>query len=145
VSAIQPIVTRRTDMTVAALLRGARVDRWRRIALASAKQSRRATLPDVHTPLTFETWLDEPAAEARLMFVEPGVEGAEPLAALRGARVPATAALVIGPEGGWDPSESTAGRSRGLRLVSLGPRTLRADAVPVAAISVLNFLWDHSC
>jgi len=31
--------------------------------------------------------------------------------------------------------------ARGVRLFSLGPRTLRADAVPVAAISVLNFLW----
>ena len=31
--------------------------------------------------------------------------------------------------------------ARGVRLVTLGQRTLRADAVPVAAISVLQFLW----
>src|SRR5690349_21103776 len=57
VAAVQPIVTRRTEVTVAALVRGARVDRWRRVALASAKQSRRAVLPEVRMPLTFDNYL----------------------------------------------------------------------------------------
>src|SRR4051812_47757960 len=50
VSAIHPIVTKRTETTVAALIRGARMDRWRRVALASVKQSRRATLPEIRSP-----------------------------------------------------------------------------------------------
>jgi 16S rRNA (uracil1498-N3)-methyltransferase len=145
VTAIQPIVTRRTEVTVAALMRGARVERWRRIALASAKQSRRAVLPEIRMPLTFETWLAEPAPDVRLMFVEPGIEGAEPLSVLRTEPVPRTSSLAVGPEGGWDTAESEAARASGLRLMSLGGRTLRADAVPVAALSVLQFLWDHSC
>jgi 16S rRNA (uracil1498-N3)-methyltransferase len=145
VSAIQPVVTKRTEVTVAAILRGARVERWQRIALASAKQSRRAVLPEILTPLPFETWLDEPPAAVRLMCVEPGIDGVELISALRTEAPPATAALVVGPEGGWDPAECTAAHARGLRLVSLGGRTLRADAVPIAALSVLQFLWDHSC
>src|SRR5436305_6427458 len=58
-AAIQPIVTKRTEVTVAALIRSARVDRWRRLAIASVKQSRRAVLPEVRMPLTLETLLDE--------------------------------------------------------------------------------------
>lgn len=145
VSAIQPVVTKRTEVTVAAILRGARVERWQRVALASVKQSRRAVLPEILTPLTFETWLDDPAPDLRLMFVEPGLDGAEPLTAFKLAPIPATAAFLVGPEGGWDPSECAAARARGVRLVSLGGRTLRADAVPIAALSVLQFLWDQSC
>jgi 16S rRNA (uracil1498-N3)-methyltransferase len=145
VTAIQPIVTRRTEVTVAALLRGARVERWRRIALASAKQSRRAVLPDILTPLPYETWLDEPHPPLRLMFVEPAIDGAGALSALRSEPEPSSAAIAVGPEGGWDVSECVAARARGVRLVSLGGRTLRADAVPIAALSVLQFLWDHSC
>lgn len=145
VSAIQPVVTRRTDVTVAALMRGARVERWRRVALASAKQCGRAVLPDIRVPMTFETWLGEPPEDARLLFVEPGIEGAERLAQGPGSRPPATVACVIGPEGGWDPAEVARARAEGLRLVSLGGRTLRADAVPIAALSVLQFLWDQSC
>jgi 16S rRNA (uracil1498-N3)-methyltransferase len=141
-AAIQPIVTKRTEVTVAALMRGARVDRWRRVALSSVKQSRRAVLPDVRMPLTFETLLDEPAQALRLMLVEPAAsEHAAPLAAIHGLTPPADALLLVGPEGGWTPDECAAATSRGIRLVTLGHRTLRADAVPVAAISVLQFLW----
>jgi 16S rRNA (uracil1498-N3)-methyltransferase len=142
VSAIQPIVTKRTEVTVAALMRGSRLDRWRRVALASVKQSRRAVLPEVRMPLTFETLLDEPPPALRLMLVEPGVESeAQSLSAIRNIQPPADAWLLIGPEGGWTRDECAAAASRGVRLVTLGHRTLRADAVPVAAISVVQFLW----
>ena len=143
-AAIQPIVTKRTEVTVASL-RGARVDRWRRVALASVKQSRRAVVPEIRTPFTLETYLDEPPAAVRLMLVEPGASGAadaaEPVSALRGAPLPADAAVLVGPEGGWTEQECQAARERGVRLVTLGHRTLRADAVPIAAISVLQFIW----
>jgi 16S rRNA (uracil1498-N3)-methyltransferase len=144
VSAIQPLVTTRSETTIAALLRGARVDRWRRVALASAKQSRRAVLPEIRTPLTFQSYLDEPAQALRVMFVEPSADaGVESLGTLRGLPTPSDASILVGPEGGWVEEEWAAARDRGVRLVSLGRRTLRADAVPIAAISVLNFLWDE--
>lgn len=143
VAAMQPIVTTRTEMTVAALIRGGRLDRWRRVALASVKQSRRAVLPDIRGPLTFESWLEEPRVAATLMLVEPGaVTSAEPLSILRNQAIPTDAAIVVGPEGGWTEAECAAAGQRGVRLVTLGHRTLRADAVPVAATSILQFLWE---
>jgi 16S rRNA (uracil1498-N3)-methyltransferase len=142
VSAIQAVVTTRTEVTVAAVLRGARVDRWKRVALASVKQSRRAVLPEIRTPLSFEHFLDEPQPALALMLVEPSVGAdAEPLARLRDCAAPDDASVMIGPEGGWTDAEWSGARGRGARLVTLGHRTLRADAVPVAAISVLQFLW----
>jgi 16S rRNA (uracil1498-N3)-methyltransferase len=151
VGAVQPVVTKRSEVTVAALLRGGRVDRWRRVALASAKQSRRAVLPEVRTPLAFDTYLLEPRPALALMLVEPSAAGegesvraeVESMRALRREAPPPEAVLLVGPEGGWDAAETQLARSHGVRLISLGPRTLRADAVPVAAISVLQFLWDE--
>jgi 16S rRNA (uracil1498-N3)-methyltransferase len=141
-AAIQPIVTKRTEVTVAALLKGARTDRWRRVALASVKQSHRAVVPEIRTPLTLETYLEEPPAAVRVMLVEPSASVAsESLSALRGAALPVDAAVLVGPEGGWTEQECEMARERGVRLVTLGHRTLRADAVPIAAISVLQFLW----
>jgi 16S rRNA (uracil1498-N3)-methyltransferase len=55
---------------------------------------------------------------------------------------PSDAVLLVGPEGGWAEAEWVAADAHGVRLITLGERTLRADAVPVAAISVLQFLWD---
>jgi 16S rRNA (uracil1498-N3)-methyltransferase len=144
VSAIQPIVTRRSETTVAALMKGARVERWRRVALASVKQSRRAVLPEIRMPLTLETALGEPAAALRLMLVEPEASAdVEPISVLQRAPAPADAMLFVGPEGGWAAEEWTLAAAHGVRLMALGPRTLRADAVPVAAISVLQFLWGE--
>ncbi len=159
-SAVQPLVTRRTEVTAAALVRGARLDRWRRVALASAKQSRRAVLPEIRTPLTLETYLAEPPLSLRLMLVEPAAERAggagalresggdggiavESMRVLRDLQQPADVALLVGPEGGWTDGEVLLGAGAGARLLSLGHLTLRADAVPVAAISVLQFLWDQ--
>ena len=142
VAAIQPVVTKRTEATVAALTRGGRVDRWRRVALASVKQSRRAVVPEIRGPLTFESWLDEPRRALTLMLVEPGAAmETQPLSSIRNLSVPADASVLIGPEGGWTDGEWSLARERDVRLVTLGHRTLRADAVPVAAISVLQFLW----
>ena len=143
VTAIQPIVTSRAETTVAALLRGARVDRWRRIALASVKQCGRAVLPEIRTPLAFENWLAEPRADLTMMLVEPGAAAdAQTLAYLRERPVPRDATVLVGPEGGWTETEWRAAAAQDIRLLTLGHRTLRADAVPIAALSVLQFLWN---
>ena len=144
VAAIQPIVTRRSETTVAALLKGARVERWRRVALASVKQSRRAVLPEIRMPLILDVALVEPATALRMMLVEPtAAASVEPLSVLQHVPPPADATVFVGPEGGWAPEEWASATAHGVRLMSLGPRTLRADAVPVAAISVLQFLWGE--
>jgi 16S rRNA (uracil1498-N3)-methyltransferase len=147
VAAVQPLVTARTEATVAQLTNGRRVDRWRRVALASVKQSKRAVLPDVRHPLTLESFLQDPPSVLRLMLVEPdagageAVEGVEPLSALQKQPVPQDATIFVGPEGGWTDAELSMARYHGVRLVTIGRRTLRADATPVAAISVLQFLF----
>ena len=142
-AAVQPVVTRRTEFTVAALMRSQRVERWQRVALSSVKQCGRAVLPEIRMPLTLETYLGDPPAAVRLMLVEPSAGGeTESFSALRGEPMPSDAALLVGPEGGWTPEECAAASGKGVRLVSLGRRTLRADAVAVAAMSVLQFVWE---
>ena len=144
VVAVQPLVTTRTESTVAALTNGNRVERWRRVALASVKQSKRAVLPDIRRPLTLESFLQDPQTAMTLMLVEPGAagaDGAESLSSLQGQPAPQDATIFVGPEGGWTEKEIAAARAHGVRLVTMGHRTLRADATPVAAISVLQFLF----
>jgi 16S rRNA (uracil1498-N3)-methyltransferase len=152
VAAIQPIVSKRTETTVATLMKSARVERWRRVALSSAKQSRRAVLPEIRMPLALDTYLGDPPPALQVMLVEPsghfspgapvaGPSGAESLSEIAKTPAPPDAALLVGPEGGWTEEECATAAARGVRLVTLGQRTLRADAVPVAAISVLQYLW----
>jgi 16S rRNA (uracil1498-N3)-methyltransferase len=123
--------------------RGA-VERWRRVAVSSAKQCRRATVPAVTAARHFDDWLRTADDEWRLMLVEPAAaHGNEAHMRAFAARPrPASAALVVGPEGGWSAEERGRAAAAGCTLVSLGALTLRADAVPIAAIAVLRFALE---
>src|SRR3954468_3966479 len=98
VAAIEPLVTRHT---AAHLKAGRAPERWRRIAIASAKQCRRAVVPRIGEGTALADWLARDVSEAKFLLVEPSasVEG-HPASALQGER-PADATILIGPEGGW--------------------------------------------
>jgi len=49
---------------------------------------------------------------------------------------------MVGPEGGWSVEEIEAAVRAGWMPITLGRRTLRADAVAIVAIGVLQFLWS---
>ena len=146
VAAIQPIVTTRSEATLATLRRGGRRERWERVAVASAKQCGRAVVPAILEPLTFEHSTD---ALSHLTLPRPAIMLIEPSAAIGtltlaelGNTAPREATLLVGPEGGWTPEEVDRG-STTCTLVTLGGRTLRADAAAVVAIAALFALWNE--
>jgi 16S rRNA (uracil1498-N3)-methyltransferase len=138
VKAIEPLVT---EHTAAHMKAGHAPERWRRIAIASAKQCRRAVVPAIGPGLPFAEWLPRDTAETRIVLVEPSasIEG-HPVSTLGGTR-PASASVMVGPEGGWSVLEIEAAVRAGCIPITLGRRTLRADAVPTVAIGVLQFVW----
>jgi 16S rRNA (uracil1498-N3)-methyltransferase len=141
-AAIQPIASSRTALSPGTLARGRAAARWRRIAVASVKQCRRAVVPQIADPVSFATMVEGDRSERRLILVEPSAaspaRGA--LESLVGGP-PASALIAIGPEGGWSPDEIQRAIARGFTPITLGRRTLRADAVPIVAIGVLLYLW----
>jgi 16S rRNA (uracil1498-N3)-methyltransferase len=139
VAAIQPIVTVRSEVSLAALERGRRRDSWQRIAISSAKQCGRAVVPTMLDPRPLES-LGRALPAPVLMLVEPdAASGAVSLSSLEGL-VPDAATVMVGPEGGWTPEELDAVSQFG-RLITLGGRTLRADAMAVVAIAALFAKW----
>ena len=141
-AAIEPLLTDHGDVKPSFATRDATVERWRRVALASVKQCRRATVPSIAAPRPYAEWIAAPSVEMVLMFVEPsaGVK-VRPLRDVLAHSVPARAAVLLGPEGGWSPGELEAARAAGCQMVSLGPLTLRAESMPVAALAAINAIW----
>jgi 16S rRNA (uracil1498-N3)-methyltransferase len=137
VAAIEPLVTAHT---AAHLKEGRAPDRWRRIAIASAKQCRRAVVPAIGPGKALPAWLAEDRAELRVLLVEPAADGGHAISTLTGSR-PASASVMVGPEGGWSAAEVDAAVRAGCVPITLGRRTLRSDAVPIVAIGLLQFLW----
>jgi 16S rRNA (uracil1498-N3)-methyltransferase len=141
VAAIQPLVSRRTDVPIAAVAKGGRQDRWDRTVVASVKQCGRAVVPPVHPTRELGELLRSNDAQPRLMFVEPGAgRHVADVRSLEG-RQPSQAMVLIGPEGGWDAQEITDAASAGVTLLSFGARVLRADAAAAAIIPVLRYIW----
>ena len=144
VAAIQPVVTERTEITRALLARGRRGDRWERIAISSAKQCGRATVPPILEPLEFPDLADALATltlpQPALMFVEPDTGADASMLSEMDQSPQREATVIIGPEGGWASGEIERAASV-CRMVTLGGRTLRADAMPVVALSALFTIW----
>ena len=141
VAAIQPILTTRTDVPGSAFSRGGRVERWQRVAVASVKQCGRAVVPDVHAPVTLADLLAIDRSDVRVLLSEPATQEGSGLAALRAVPSAASALVLIGPEGGWAPDDVAEAVRHGAIPVTLGRRTLRADATAMVALSVLLHVW----
>lgn len=141
VTAVQPVVSRRTDVPMKAVTKGGRHDRWERTVIASVKQCGRAVVPPVLDTQEFGALLESTARRTRLMFVEPAAYGdAADITTLEGQR-PSEAIVLVGPEGGWDPQELADAAAAGVTLLSFGGRVLRADAAGAAVISMLRYVW----
>ena len=139
VTRIIPMMTARTDITARAVTRSGRIARWQRIAVASAKQCGRAVVPPVGEASEIREVVQRPSASTRLMLVEPASNAESQR--LRDVPQATHVTLVVGPEGGWDPEEIQAAAGAGIILATLGEQTLRADAVPLVALTAVRVLW----
>jgi len=140
VAAIDPIITARTIGPLHSIESGRAVERWSRVAVSSAKQCRRATVPAIGNGRSLKEWLAVRSPGLRLIFVEPSASaGTDQSLHLLEPRAPAALSLLVGPEGGWTAEERQLAEAEGCIAVTLGALTLRADAVAVAAIAMARF------
>jgi 16S rRNA (uracil1498-N3)-methyltransferase len=128
VARLVPVATRR------AVVDKLNADRLRAHMIEAAEQCERTALPDLADMVPLDTLLRDWPAERALYFADE--EGGTPmLEAVRGRTGPA--AILIGPEGGFDPAEREAIRALpAAAAVSLGPRILRAETAALTAVSI---------
>ena len=112
---------------------------WQAVAAASCEQNGRNRLLDVREQLTFQEHLMQPADVAGTRWVLSLAPEAESLRARAAALAPQAAVhLLSGPEGGLSPDEDAAARAAGWLPIDLGPRVLRAETAPLAALACLS-------
>jgi 16S rRNA (uracil1498-N3)-methyltransferase len=111
---------------------GRRSDRWTRIGIEAAKQSKRYYLPAIEEPAKFEHVLNVSAA-TKIVFAERG--GGPLKSALAGS----PALCLIGPEGGWTDAELEAARLKGFHLVTLGDTILRSETAAIVGAALLHY------
>ena len=139
---------------------GKKLDRWQKIARSAAEQSRRGVIPRVRALDSFEAALREAGqAELPVLFYEneenlslrdvisavgvplirPGVRSGAPSPQGEGLPGPASVSLMTGAEGGFSEEEIARAEAAGLRICTLGPRILRCETAPLAALSAVMY------
>jgi 16S rRNA (uracil1498-N3)-methyltransferase len=133
ISRILPVIARRTDAYLAAAA-AKRVDRWRRIALQAAEQSRRATPPEIADPVKLKEAANTSGVALRIVLAESEQDALlrDVFTSFPGGEI----VVAVGPEGGWTDEELEFFKNAGWMSASLGSTILRAETAAIAATAI---------
>lgn len=134
VSVVVPLFTEHCEVKLQGERSDKRQQHWQQIAISACEQCGRVRVPQIVAPLLLADWLPT-ATTALKLVLDHEEQGALPTARPEGV------SLLIGPEGGLSPAEIAQAKAAGFNGLALGSRVLRTETAPVAALSVLQFLW----
>ena len=120
----------------------AKMDRWKKIIIGAAKQSRRETIPLLHPPVNCRSASEQVNAQLRILFSEN--QGQRNLKRLMRMKQWNSVAFCIGPEGGWTADEECQFLHQQFQPISLGTHILRTETAAIAALAVLKYEMEDS-
>lgn len=138
---ITPVITKRVLSSLGEIKRDSnKVERWNRIAFEACKQSKRTCIPVIKDVIDFQKMIDE-IKDMDLILVpyenEEGYGIKQMIKDINGEVK--TAAVIIGPEGGFEEEEITILKNNGAGIVTLGPRILRTETAGFISIGLLMY------
>ncbi|WP_278802293.1 16S rRNA (uracil(1498)-N(3))-methyltransferase [Marinobacter nauticus] len=136
VSEIVPLTTERCDVKLKGDREDKRLRHWQQVAISAAEQCGRARIPEIQPVMTVQQWLEHARAFDLRLVLHHRTERS-----LNTLEKPSSIALMIGPEGGLTAEEIALAEDNGFLPVALGPRVLRTETAPVAAIALCQWLW----
>ncbi len=132
---VAKLVPLRTERSVVRRLDGvaAKLDRWRRVAAAAAKQSRRAVIMHVSEPVAMDEWVSSFSGPVIALTTE--MTGSSLGEAVAGTGPPL--AVLVGPEAGFSDAELDLLKRNGACFASLGGQVLRTETAALVAASIV--------
>ncbi|MFE8070864.1 16S rRNA (uracil(1498)-N(3))-methyltransferase [Marinobacteraceae bacterium S3BR75-40.1] len=136
VTRIVPLVSERCEVRLKPDREAKRIRHWRQVAISAAEQCGRSRVPQIDEVCALDDWFDTAADHDLKLVLHHRSEHS-----LDHWQQPASVALMIGPEGGLSPGEIETALKRGFHPATLGPRVMRTETAPVAAMALLQWLW----
>lgn len=137
VETIVPLTSERCEVRLKGDREEKRVRHWQSVAVSAAEQCGRARVPTVEPIQSLDEWFRYSiVCDCRLVLHHRTTRA---LATL--AKPSQGVALLIGPEGGLSAEEIQAAEAAGFLATALGPRVLRTETAPVAALALCQWLW----
>lgn len=136
VTEITPLFSKRGVVNLSGERLQKRLQHWRQIVISACEQSGRCRLPQLNEAVEIDRWFDTPLQGTGLVLNHRSKVSICSLES-PGERV----AILIGPEGGLSETEIAAAKTKGFTGICLGPRVLRTETAPLAAIAAIQTLW----
>ena len=136
VSEITPLFTERCEVKLSGDRLDKKVGHWQQVAISACEQSQRNRVPQINKPLKLDQWQTHCDSSLKLVLHHRTES--------RLADMPQPSgqiALLVGPEGGLSEREIEQVITQDFQALALGPRVLRTETAPLAAISILQSLW----
>ena len=135
VSEITPLFTARCEVKLNGERLQKRLNHWQQVAISACEQSQRNTVPVIHPAGHLDHWLQSCESDLKLVLHH---RTDQRLADIKRSQ---QIALLIGPEGGLSEPEIEQALDANHQALALGPRVLRTETAPLAAISIIQSLW----
>lgn len=135
VTKITPLLTERTEVKLGGERADKKMEHWQQIIISACEQCQRNLLPELSEPKNYSEWVTQCDTELKFVLHHRDNQG------LPQNKTTKSVALLIGPEGGLDDDEIAQAIVQNFSPLTLGPRVLRTETAPVAAISLVQYLW----
>jgi 16S rRNA (uracil1498-N3)-methyltransferase len=136
VTRIVPLASERSEVKLKGDREDKRLRHWRQVAISAAEQCGRAKVPDILPVMALPEWFEHTGdCDLRLVLHHRTEQSLDSM------DKPTRIALMIGPEGGLSHDEIASAEVAGFLPVALGPRVLRTETAPVAAMALCQWLW----
>ncbi len=134
ITALTPLLTAHSGVKLAGDRADKKILHWQQIAISACEQCGRNQLPKIYPVQTLDFWLGSTIAERKFVLHHRAENAGT-------GNAPGSVALLVGPEGGLSESEIGAAAQAGYTALRLGPRVLRTETAPLAAIAILQGWW----
>jgi len=136
VAYITPLITERCMVRLPGERQEKRLQHWRQVIISACEQSGRRHIPALNPVTSLTDWLQSRSTKSGILLdhrAEHTLHELDPPAG--------EVTLLIGPEGGLSADERDLARSTGFNSVRMGPRVMRTETAPLAAIAAIQTLW----
>jgi 16S rRNA (uracil1498-N3)-methyltransferase len=133
---IVPVLSERSVVRLSGDRAEKRLAHWRSVVIAACEQCGRNHIPGISDITDISDFLEQPGGPGVRLLLSPDAS-----TALRQLSPALDVVLLIGPEGGLTASEREAAGRAGFVPVRFGPRILRTETAPLAAIAAMQALW----
>lgn len=135
VNQITPLFTENSEVKLTGERLEKKIAHWQGIIISACEQCQRNIVPTLNKPLLFTDFINSTHSELNFVLHHRSTQK------LSGYQAPQSCTLLIGPEGGLSQTEISQAQSQNFNALTLGPRVLRTETAPLAALSLLQATW----